>query len=121
MVLNSIFKYICSFFMVLVSFWHYPDPDPYCLKRIRTQIRPNDTDPYRSGSETMLAYLLLRLGRLHVPSFWNFIHISIFTRVMGLNDIKTRTEIFDTFHKKPGHKCKSRYTNHKNRDSSLLV
>ena len=27
--------------MVLVSFWHYPDPDPYRLKRIR----PNDTDP----------------------------------------------------------------------------
>ena len=42
---NSIFKDI--FFIVLVSFWRYPDPDPYRLKRI--QIRPNDTDPYESA------------------------------------------------------------------------
>ena len=38
--------------MILVSFWRYPDPDPYRLKRIR--IRPNDTDPYGSGSETLV-------------------------------------------------------------------
>ena len=31
------------YFMVLVSFWRYPDPDLYCLKQIR--FRPNDTDP----------------------------------------------------------------------------
>ena len=40
--------------MILVSFWRYPDPDPYRLKRIRIQIRPNDTDPYGSGSTTLL-------------------------------------------------------------------
>ena len=41
---NSIFKdNFCLFFMGLVSFWRYPDPVPYRLKRIR--IRPNDTDP----------------------------------------------------------------------------
>ena len=37
--------------MVLVSFWRYPDPDQRFLKRIR--IRPNETDPYRSGSITL--------------------------------------------------------------------
>ena len=36
--------------MVLVSFWRYPDP--YRLKRIR--IRPNYTEPYGSGSETLV-------------------------------------------------------------------
>ena len=32
--------------MVLVSFWRYPDPDPYRLKRIR--ILPNEIDPYET-------------------------------------------------------------------------
>ena len=36
--------------MILVSSWRYPDPDPYRLKWI--WIRPNDTDPYRSGSRS---------------------------------------------------------------------
>ena len=36
--------------MVLVSFWRYPDPDPYHLKWIRIRIRPNDMDPTGSGS-----------------------------------------------------------------------
>ena len=33
-----------------VSFWRYPDPDPYRLKWIRIRIRPNDMDPTGSGS-----------------------------------------------------------------------
>ena len=53
---NSIFKDI--FFIVLVSFWRYPDPDPYRLKRIR----PNYTDPFGSGSETLLFLLRLEVN-----------------------------------------------------------
>ena len=34
----------------MILFW-YPDPDQRFLIRIR--IRPNDTDPTRSGSETL--------------------------------------------------------------------
>jgi len=38
--------------MVLVNFWRYPDPYQRFLIRIR--IRPNDTDPTGSGSETLI-------------------------------------------------------------------
>ena len=37
--------------MILVNFWRYPDPYQRFLIRIR--IRPNDTDPTGSGSETL--------------------------------------------------------------------
>lgn len=45
---------------ISIFLWHgfgkfsalYPDKDSYRLKRI--QIWPNDTDPYRSGSETLI-------------------------------------------------------------------
>ena len=39
--------------MVMVNFWRYPDPYQRFLIRIR--IRPNDTDPTGSGSETLVA------------------------------------------------------------------
>ena len=48
----SIFKDI--FFMVLVSFWRNPDPDPYRLKRIR------NTD-FNSKSVPILVTVLLLL------------------------------------------------------------
>jgi len=38
--------------MVLVNLWRYPDPYQRFLIRIR--IRPNDTDPTGSGSETLV-------------------------------------------------------------------
>ena len=36
--------------MVLVNFWRYPDP----YQRFLIRIRPNDTDPTGSGSETLV-------------------------------------------------------------------
>ena len=43
-------QFIFFYGMVLVSFWRYPDPDPYRLKWIMIRIRPNDMDPTGSGS-----------------------------------------------------------------------
>ena len=69
--------------MVLVSFWRYPDPDPYRLKRIR--IRPNDMDPYGSGSgsTTLLKTLFL----------WKFFISKPILRVLD-KYIKFRYKIF---------------------------
>ena len=44
--------------MVLVHFWRYPDP----YQRFLIWIRPNDTDPTGSGSETLI--LTLKVGEI---------------------------------------------------------
>ena len=60
--------------MVLVSFWHYPDPDQRFLKRIRIRIRPNETDPYGSGSgSTTLHYILINCKKTPFTSMIIFL------------------------------------------------
>ena len=56
--------FVCEF--ITIFFW-YPDPDQRFLMRIR--IRPNDTDPTGSGSETLLNIYVYLTELLPFP-FW---------------------------------------------------
>ena len=45
--------------MVLISFWCYPDPDPYHLKLTR----PNDTDPDQKHCLLLATILINNVAR----------------------------------------------------------
>ena len=76
--------------MVLVNFWRYPDPYQRFLIRIR--IRPNDTDPTGSGSETLVA-LEFFFSREVSKSFKCYVLVKNFDRNPAIS-LKTQDRIF---------------------------
>ena len=74
--------------MVLVNFWRYPDPYQRFLIRIR--IRPNETDPTGSGSETLLNIIPFRniMRKIAGVELWRNVAWSGQCEKVGLEKLK---------------------------------
>ena len=79
--------------MVLVNFWRYPDPYQRFLIRIR--IRPNDTDPTGSGSETLLNVIPFRniMRKIAGVELWGNVAWSGQRGKVGLEKLKNVVNI----------------------------
>ena len=79
------------FGMVFVSFWRYPDPDPYHLNWIRIRLRPNELDPTGSGSGSATLLLVIALPGHNYMILTLLCLLKIFNNKWEKKETKPRT------------------------------